>query len=281
MPFAANISDATPLLPAGMQRSRGVGRLGAKLRDGKTCLDTFYQEGCAKIRLPRSYGEALEAVLINTSGGLTGGDDITWQAEAAADTKLVLTTQACERIYRSTAQDAHVSAILRVGAGAHLDWLPQETILFDDSRLDRTLDVHLDEGATLTAVEAVLLGRQSMGEAARSARLKDRWRIRRNGRLIHAEATRLTGDDFERDGLSLLAGNNAFAMLLAITPDAAGKLEALRGVIESRACAAASAQGERLILRVLAPSGLALRRTLAPAIALLSGAGALPRLWTI
>ncbi|WP_159590234.1 urease accessory protein UreD [Chelativorans xinjiangense] len=268
-------------MPAPMQRSRGTGRLGAKLRGEKTCLDTFYQEGCCKIRLPRGHGSALEAVLINTSGGLTGGDRVEWEAEAAAGTKLVLTTQACERAYRSTGDDARVSTTLRLGAGAHVDWLPQETILFEASRLDRTLTVNLDEGATFTAVEAVLLGREAMGEAARSARLKDSWRIFRAGRLIHAEATRLTGDDFERDGLSLLSGHNAFATLLAVTPDAEEKLEALRAMIAPHAHAAASAIGERLILRILAPSGLMLRRTLAPAIALLSGAGALPRLWTI
>ncbi|WP_163267232.1 urease accessory protein UreD [Chelativorans alearense] len=273
---------AAPLhLSPPMQRSRGAGQLGAKLRSEKTCLDTFYQEGCCKIRLPRGHGSALEAVLINTSGGLTGGDRVEWEAKAAAGTKLVLTTQACERIYRSTGDDARVSTALRVGAGAHVDWLPQETILFEASRLDRTLTVNLDEGATFTAVEAVLLGREAMGEAARSARLKDSWRIFRAGRLIHAEATRLTGDDFERDGLSLLSGHNAFATLLAVTPDAEEKLEALRAMIAPHAHAAASAIGERLILRILAPSGLMLRRTLAPAIALLSGAGALPRLWTI
>src|SRR6185369_17692374 len=97
-----------------------------------------------------------------------------------------------------------VESRLIAGEGAHIDWLPQETILFEGGRLDRRLDVDLADGATLTAVEAVLLGREAMGEAARSARLRDTWRIRRNGRLIHSEATALTGDARERDGLSLL-----------------------------------------------------------------------------
>lgn len=264
-----------------MQRSRGAGRLGTKLRAGRTCLDTFYQEGCCKIRLPRSHGEALEAVLINTSGGLTGGDHVEWHAEAAAGATMVLTTQACERVYRSTGDDARISADLRVGAGGHVDWLPQETILFEGSRLDRSMTVELAEGATFTAVEAVLIGRAAMGETARLARLKDRWRIFRAGRLVHAEATRLTGEDFEREGLSLLAGHNAFATVLAITPDAEEKLEALRSLLDPHACAAASAADGRLVLRVLAPSGFLLRRILAPAIGLLSTAGSMPRLWTI
>ncbi|MFC6489877.1 urease accessory protein UreD [Nitratireductor sp. GCM10026969] len=255
--------------------------MSTKLRAERTCIDTFYQEGCAKIRLPRTHGEGLEAVLINTAGGLTGGDRLEWKADAAPGSKLVLTTQACERIYRSTGDDARVSTTLKIGPGAHVDWLPQETILFEASRLHRTLTVDLAEGATLTAVEAVLLGREAMGEAARSARLRDRWEIRHEGRLVHAEANRLTGDGFEREAPSLLDGNNAFATVLAITPDAAEKLEALRALLDPHISAAASAVGERLVLRVLAPSGLELRRVIAPAIALLSGAGALPRLWTI
>ena len=267
--------------PAFMQRSRGLGRLGVKLRGERTCLDTFYQEGCCKMRLPRAHGQACEAVLINTSGGIAGGDRIAWEAEAAPGTRLVLTTQACERVYRSTGEDACVTTALQVGAGAHIDWVPQETILFENSRLDRALDVHLAAGATFTAVEAVLLGRDAMGETARAARLKDRWRIFREGKLIHAEATRLDGTDRERDGLSLLAGHNAFATLLAIAPDAGRKLDLLRDMLDPGAMAAASAVGERLTLRVLAPSGFALRRSISPAIALLSGSGALPRLWTI
>jgi urease accessory protein len=264
-----------------MQRSFGVGRLGTSVRDGRTVLRTLYQEGCCKLRMPKAHGAALEAVLINTSGGLTGGDAIRWEADAAPGARVVLTTQACERAYRSTGAAATIAVKLDVGRDAHLDWLPQETILFEHSRLERTLDVDLAEGASFTGVEAVLLGREAMGEAARRASLRDRWRVRRGGRLIHAEATHLAGEDFERDGLSLLAGNNAFATVLAITPDADHKLNALRAILPKGTLAGASATGERLVLRVLAPSGLALRRILAPAIALLSGAGSLPRLWTI
>jgi urease accessory protein len=238
-----------------LQRARGAGFLRVKSRGGRTCLDTLYQEGCWKMRVPTTHGAALEAVVINTAGGLTGGDEVQWRAEAAAGTKLVLTTQACERIYRSAGEDARVSVSLRVGVAGHIDWLPQETILFEGSRLDRRFEAHLEEGATLTAVESVLLGRQAMGEAARSARFRDSWRIFMGGRLVHAEENRLTGDDFEHDGLSILSGHSAFATLLAITPQAEEKLDELRALIDPETCAAASAVGQRLILRALAPSG--------------------------
>ena len=282
MNFAAKPNFSAVLPPPVLQRARGIGRVGTKQRDGGTHIDTLFQEGCCKIRLPRTHSNALEAVLINTAGGITGGDKLTWAADVAPGGKLVLTTQACERSYRSLGDTAHVETTLNVGAGAHLDWLPQETILFASSKLNRRLNVHLDAGATLTAIEAILLGRDAMGEDARDAELSDNWRIYREGRLIHAEATRISGDDSERDGLSLLRGCRAFASILhiAATPDMAQLLLArVRALHPATGLIAASANGERLVIRAMAQTGLALRRLIVPTLVELTGAGALPRLW--
>jgi len=268
--------------PQHLQRARGRAQVGVKTRDGRTCLDTLFQEGCGKIRLPRTHSPALEAVFINTAGGITGGDHLQWSADVAPGGHLVLTTQACERSYRSTGETAHVETTLRAGAGAHLDWLPQETILFAGSKLDRRLTIHLNEGATLTAVEAILLGRDAMGEDARDAILSDNWRIYRNNRLIHAEATRLSGDGSERDGLSLLRGSKAFASILHVAADADAsdrQLARIRDLHAADGLIAASANGERLVIRAMAPNGLALRRFLVPTLVELAGAGTLPRLW--
>ncbi|MDB5585462.1 MAG: urease accessory protein UreD [Devosia sp.] len=272
-------SAALVFPPAPMQRARGVGRIATKLRDGVTVIDTLYQDGCAKIRLPHTHSSALEAVLINTAGGLTGGDHMQWGADAAPNGKMVLTTQACERIYRSTGATARVETRLTVGANAHLDWLPQETILFEASKLDRRIDIDLADGASLTAIEAVLLGRDAMGELANDAYLRDNWRIRRNGRLLHAEATLLTGEGSERMAAPLLAGARAFATILHIGPLAARRLETVRALMPASSLIAASAIGERLVVRAIAESGLALRRMIVPIVAELSGAGSLPRLW--
>lgn len=264
-----------------MQRARGTGRLSAVWRRERTRLETLYQEGCVKIRLPNTHDASLQSVLINTAGGLTGGDDINWQAHAGPNTHLVLTTPACERIYRSTGADARVVTSLTVGENARLDWLPQETILFDGSRLNRQLDVDLDETASLLAVEAVLLGREAMGEAARNAIFLDNWRIRRNGRLIHAEATRLNADPNERDSLALLDGALALATVLYIGADAEQRHAAIADLVTNQHRAGLSLINDRLIVRALAPSGLALRRLITPILARLSGAGSLPRLWHI
>lgn len=265
-----------------MQRARGVGGIATKQRDTITVLDTLYQDGCAKIRLPKTHTNALEAVLINTAGGLTGGDRMAWSADLAEGGRMALTTQACERIYRSLGGPAHVETTLKIGRDAHLDWLPQETILFAASHLDRRIEIDLEDGASLTAIEAILLGRDAMGELALDCQLRDNWRIRRNGRLIHAEATRLDGTMAERDGLSLLAGKRAFATIVHIAPDGDQtmiRLAKIRALLPPDQRIAASANGERLVIRALAQSGLALRRLIVPILAELSGAGALPRLW--
>lgn len=273
--------DHDALAPT-LQRARGDGQIITQQRDGSTRLGTLYQDGCAKIRLPNTHSHALEAVLINTAGGLTGGDEMAWSAELSDGGTMALTTQACERIYRSIGGAARVQTHLSVGAGAHLDWLPQETILFAASQLDRKIDIDLANGASLTAVEAILLGRNAMGELALDARLRDNWRIRRNGRLIHAEATQLNGSLAERNGLSLLAGRRAFATIVHIAADAdkcAAQLTRVRALLPRDGRIAASANGERLVIRALAESGLALRRLIVPLLAELSGAGSLPRLW--
>lgn len=265
-----------------MQRARGAGRLSTKQGDNVTRINRLYQDGCAKIRLPHTHSNALEAVLINTAGGLTGGDQMDWTADIADNGKAVLTTQACERIYRSLGGPATVRTTLNVGKNAHLDWLPQETILFASSQLDRRINIDLAAGASLTAVEAILLGRDAMGELALDAQLRDNWRVRRNGRLLHAEATRLDGTVAERAGLSLLAGKRAFATVLHVAPNAdacAIALARLREVLPADGRIAASANGERLVVRALAQTGLALRRLIVPILAELSGAGTLPRLW--
>ena len=164
-------------------------------RDGRTRLDRLYQSGSAKVRLPRvGTGEPLQAILINTAGGITGGDQLGYEVAVGDGATAVVTTQAAERIYRRATGTASVETTISVGAGGRLDWLPQETILFDRSSLTRRLAADVHETGRLLAVEAVVLGRAAMGEAVREASLSDLWRIRRGGRLVFADGIRLDGD---------------------------------------------------------------------------------------
>lgn len=260
-----------------LQRAEGHGRISVDANDRRTVLRRLYQDGCAKIRLPRSLGSGgIEAVLLNTSGGLTGGDRMSWRAEAGANAGLTLTTQACEKTYRSIDGEAAVEVHLEVGPSARLDWLPQETILFDGARLSRRFTVELAEGAVLLAVEAVILGRLAMGEEIAKAHLHDRWRVRRAGRLVFADDLRL--DDLS-PAPALLAGSRAYASLLYVGPDAETLIDPLRAALGERG--GASAFDGKIVGRVLAADGYALRQALIPALGVLRHGAEPPRVWRL
>ena len=261
------------------QRTKGIARITAKALAGRTRLDVLYQEGAAKIRMPQSFDGRMEAVLINTSGGLTGGDRVAWHAEAGDGTHLTVTTQACERIYRSISGKAEVHSVLKAGSNAVLHWLPQETILFDRSALNRTLEVDLDPTAEFIALEAVLLGRKAMGETVTAGEFRDRWRIRQGGRLLHAEDLLLSGNFGDLAARApVLGGHLAFATLLYCGSRAEAHLEGLRHLFGEQMAGASHWQG-KLVARLVAPDGYELRKMLMPAISLLRNDNAPPKVW--
>lgn len=267
--------------PAGLQRARGVGRVAFKPAGTGTVLDRLHEDGAARIRLPRNHGSgSCEAVLINTAGGLTGGDRMSWEVTAGRDCHGVVTTQACEKAYRAAGGTAEVATRLHVADGARLDWLPQETILFDRARLNRTITADLAAGARLLVVEAVIFGRHAMGERVNSGAFRDRWSVRRCGTLVHAEDMRLEGaiaDTLARPGV--LAGHRTMASVVYCGADAEAHLERARAAIGE--AGGASAFAGKLVARITAADGMALRRALVPLIAALRGGAALPRAWMI
>ncbi|WP_420963108.1 urease accessory protein UreD [Brucella sp. IR073] len=264
-----------------MQRARGSGRMSTKRRGEATRLDTLHQEGCAKIRLPETFDGSMEAVLINTAGGLTGGDALDWRFTVGEGTALTLTTQACEKVYKASAGTASVETHITAGAGCRVDWLPQETILFDNASLTRRLEVDLADDAEFVAVEAVLLGRKAMGETMRAGLFRDRWRIRRAGHLVHAEETRLSGDIADLSQReAVLSGGRAFATILYCGPSAEALIGPVRAMLDG-APAGASHWQDKLVARLAAPDGFALRKILIPVISHLRQGASLPKVWTL
>lgn len=222
----------------------------------------------------------MEAILINTSGGLTGGDVIDWSVAAAASTKLSVTTQANEKIYKAASGTASVSTDITVGCNASVHWLPQETILFDQASLSRRLDVDLAESSEFLAVEAVLLGRRAMGEAVVNGFFRDRWRVRRNGQLIHAEEMRFEGEIAQMaQAAAVLSGQVAFATLFHTGPLSEAMLPRLRACIGN--AGGASYWNGKLIARIAAPTGFDLRKILVPAISVLRNGAPVPKVWHI
>jgi urease accessory protein len=275
-------SDAAAAPSARLQRASGCIRLGFRRADGGNALSTLFQQGSAKVRFPKvPAGLPPEAVIINTAGGLTGGDRFTIDVAVATEAAATVTTQACEKVYRSPGGNAAIETTLRLEAGARLDWLPQETILFDQGRLARQLCVDMAADATLLAAESVIFGRTARGESVREGFWRDRWRIRRDGRLVFADCTTLEGalaDVLRRP--AVLAGRCAMATILYVAPDAASTLAALRARLKaSPAEAGASTRDGLLVARIAAADGAALRTTLISAFAALRGDRPMPRVW--
>jgi urease accessory protein len=239
------------------------------------------QSGAAKILCPRNHADAaFEAVLLNTAGGLAGGDRLRWEASAGRDSILRVTTQTAERVYRSNSGEARVETRLRADAGATLEWLPQETILFDGGRLSRTLSIELAEDAGLLTVETIVLGRRAYGERVRSGSLRDHVRVRRAGRLIYADSIRLDGGIAALlDRAATFAGAQCFATLLLAGPDRM-PIDELRAILPTGDGleAGASALPHVTVARMIAIHGDVLRPALARLLQALRGA-ALPRVW--
>ncbi|MEQ8481753.1 MAG: urease accessory protein UreD [Hoeflea sp.] len=272
---------------ASMQRARGAGRLSVKSEGTHSRIDRLYQDGCARIRLPRVQpGAPLEAVMINTAGGLTGGDRMDWQFEAGAGARMSLTTQACEKTYKAQGDDpARVSVRLMLAEGSSMAWLPQETILFDRALLQRTIDVEMPQTARLLLVEPLLFGRLAMNESVIRGAFRDRWRIRVEGRLLHAEDTSFGPDVHAQLQRGAIAdGGLALATVLMIAPEAEGLVEAVRGIIcpAGGASFVSSRCGKtgKLLARIVAADSYELRKRLASLIRLLNAGGGVPKVWT-
>jgi urease accessory protein len=264
-----------------LQRSQGEIRLGFKQGvNGRTALDDFYQQGCMKARLPRQIDATHEAVLINTAGGLTGGDEIRVSANFAAGTNAVITTQACERIYKASAGSAQVSSRLAVAKGARARWLPQETIIFEGASLSRRMHADLEDGAHLLACESVILGRPAMGEYVHCARLTDEWIISINGRPAFIDRLGLDGDlsaELNRAGVG--NGARCYASVMAAGPGITRQCETARQLIAANGLpGGASNLGSVMLVRLLAPNSHELRAVLLPLLEAL-GEAPLPRVW--
>ena len=276
-----------------MQRTRGGGRLSVKQSAGESRIDRLFQEGSARIRIPRvPRGSPLEAVLINTAGGLTGGDRMDWTFEAGEGASMTLATQACEKTYKAHGEsEARVSVQLKLNAGSSLAWLPQETILFDRAQLARSIEVDMAAGSRLLMVEPVVFGRLAMRESVLEGHFRDRWRIRLDGDLVHAEDMRLGPDIADVLARAAVAGGGlAVATVLMIAPEAEARLPAARQIIGTsggasflftRRSRSAAPETGKLLARIVAADSYELRKVLVPLIRLLNPRGGMPKVWSI
>ena len=175
-------------------RARGAVRFDVRHDGGATRRGVLHESGSLRVRFPSPEDDGLSAVFVNTAGGIAGGDRFDIAIAAGEGARLTLTTAAAEKVYRAPGAVAEIEIFLKAARGAHLAWLPQETILFDGARIARRIDIDLADEASLLLCEIVVFGRAAMGETMRHGEFVDRWRLRRGGKLVFAETVRLDGD---------------------------------------------------------------------------------------
>lgn len=260
-------------------RARGAVRFGVHLRDGVTRRGDLHESGSLRVRFPSPEAEGLSGVFINTAGGIAGGDRFEVGIAAGEGTRLTLTTAAAEKVYRATGPAAQLDIALRAEAGAHLAWLPQETILFDRARISRRIDIDLAESASLLLCEIVVFGRAAMDEKMLHGEFIDRWRLRRAGRLVFAETIRFDGNIGEKLARpAVLNGGVAIGTALIVPGDDA-LVERIREVSESFGGEVGiSCWNGFAMARFCAQDAARLRADMMAVLGRASGA-ALPRLW--
>lgn len=269
--MSVNVSPSEVAAPATLPasiRAAGSLKLVVVHTDAGSAVEDVAESGPLRVRFPRIRGEKLEGILLNTAGGIAGGDRLSFSVEVAADAALALTSQAAEKIYRSNGLTSRISVALKVADDAELDWVPQETILFDRARVEREIEADVASSGRLTICEAIVLGREAMGESVKRGSLRDRWHIRREGRLIFADALKLEGEIDQT--VSRIASMNsmiAMATLVCVVPDAEEEIGAVREAFaQCDAETGVSAFNGMLVARILAKDSLALRAAVLAAL---------------
>ncbi|OCK55725.1 urease accessory protein UreD [Bradyrhizobium sp. LMTR 3] len=260
-------------------RAQGAVRFGVHLQDGVTRRGDLHESGSLRVRFPSPETEGLSGVFVNTAGGIAGGDRFDIDIRAGERTRLTLTTAAAEKVYRAPGPAAQLGIGLKAEAGAHLAWLPQETILFDRARIIRRIDIDLAEDASLLLCEIVVFGRAAMGERMLHGEFVDRWRLRRGGKLVFAETIRLDGDIGAKLARPAVAKGGVAIGTALIVPGDEAVVERIRAASEAFGGEVGiSCWNGFAMTRFCAQDAARLRADMMTVLGRASGV-ALPRLW--
>src|ERR1700756_1391151 len=233
-----------------LQRADGCGRVILIGSENGTQIEDLFERSPIRIMFPRTEHRAVqEAVLINTAGGIAGGDQLECSVPALPGASIAVTSQAAEKVYRALDAPARVATTLKAHESARLAWLPQETIVFNAARIHRTTEIELFAGAQLLALEWLVLGRAAHGEIVVAGSVSDGWRVRKDGRLIWADSFRITDEIFPHlKTKALLSNCTAIATLIYFGLDLDKRLDFLREIIPSLGCTCAATLVSGLIV---------------------------------
>jgi urease accessory protein len=245
----------------------------------RTVLVDAYERGSLRLRCPNA-SQGCEAIMINTGGGMVGGDRARTIASIGEQASVTFTTQSAEKIYRALGPAARSEVRLSLAPGSRLEWIPQETIFFDGGKFERCLDVDMAADASLLVVESIVFGRLAKGETVADGVFRDRWRIRRKSRLIFAEDTYLADNiTATLDRPACGDGARMIASVLYMTADVENNLAAVRQSLAASAAQwGASAWNGLLLVRILSPTPEAVRGAVGTVLTIL-GNGVAARVW--
>lgn len=229
-----------------------------------------------------------QALLLHPPSGLVGGDHLQIGVQVGEGAHAQLTTPGAGKWYRSAGAEAAQILDFSVATGGTLEWLPQETIVFDGALARMHSHVAISGDARFLGWEILCLGRSAAGERFTQGHLALATRIERDGRPLWVERGQLDGDDPLLASPVGFAGATVSATLLATLPvgfAAAPLLEACRAIApaDGAHCGLTALSG-LLVARYLGDASEAARhwltqlwRLLRPA--LLGREAIIPRIW--
>jgi urease accessory protein len=257
---------------------------------GRTRLAHLHQQAPLRALFPLCTGMDLPvAVTTSTSGGFAGGDRMIMSLRVGAEAAAIGTAQAAEKFYRSTGADTEIAINLTAEAGGWLEWLPQESILFNGARLKRRVEIALAANAEILAGDLLVFGRRARGERIAYGLVHDQWRVRIGNKLAWADSFFGEGDDLAGAlrHPAALSGAGASALLVHAGPQAATRLDLVRDLLAATdapvKCAATCVNGI-LLVRWLADESIDIRPGFARIWTALRAAGrnlspTLPTFW--
>jgi len=271
-----------------LQRAEAACRVVVGGSSKGTRIIDVYQQSPVRVLFPKTGDDwAQEAVLVNTSGGVAGGDRLQLSVTALCGASIAVTTQAAEKIYRALNESAYITTQLNVDNAAKLAWLPQETIVFNHARLRRRMQIEISPGSELLALECLVLGRAARGETLSAGTIVDTWQVRKHGRLQWGDTFRLTDEVFAHiSRKALLWDSTALATLLYFGSNLEEILQLIRAQAVSFDCqCGATLVGGMIVARLAARSSFELKGALRNVLQKLSeehapGPFRVPKMWS-
>src|SRR6266850_7720415 len=236
--------------------------LGFERRGTKTVLASRRHDGPLVVQKPLyPEGDAVcHAIVVHPPAGIAGGDELEIAVRAAEDAHALLTTPGAGKWYRSGGVWARQRIELNARDGACIEWLPQETIVYDGALADIRTEVRLADGARFIGWEILCLGRSGSGERFARGACRLQTSLQQNGKALWFERGRIEGGSPLLESQVGLTGAPVCATLLAVAPGLDALLPRCRGARPESGAGAVTLLPGVLVARYLGSSSESAKR---------------------